>query len=211
VEPGNIDLSKRRLFVFIYEIKQEFVWADELGPHYTRTVLLSDGSTRNLELTPMMRNGMPVVELKDTGHCSYMGLHGTTTNGKLMVQVRDHDAAQAAWFVASPVLPPDTALLTHPQFTPCGFTHGIEILNDQVTTMDFVAETLGAVLGLSPEEAHRVMLQIHSRGGALLPTLSLEDAQRIAAQITARARQEGYPLVCRPVSAVPGATTSASP
>ena len=32
---------------------------------------------------------MKAVELKDTGFLSYMGLNGTTTNGKLMVQVRD--------------------------------------------------------------------------------------------------------------------------
>jgi ATP-dependent Clp protease adapter protein ClpS len=37
----------------------------------------------------MIRDGMHVVELNDTGHISYMGLNGTTTNGKLMVQLRD--------------------------------------------------------------------------------------------------------------------------
>jgi ATP-dependent Clp protease adapter protein ClpS len=44
------------------------------------------------------------------------------------------------------------------------------------------------------------MVQIHRRGGALIPTPSLADAQQIAAQITAEASKQGYPLVCRPVS-----------
>jgi ATP-dependent Clp protease adapter protein ClpS len=215
MEPEKFDLAKRRLFVFIHEIRQEIVSGDELGQRYTQTVSLSDGSTRTIELTPMFHNGMPVVEFKDTGHLSYMGLNGTTTNGTLMVQIRDYDAARAEWnrwtTATSPVLPPDTSLLTRPDFVPAKFIQGIEILNDNRTDMDFVVSVLGAHLGLSLEEAIRMMLEIHTRGGALFPTSSLADAERIAAQITAQAQERGYPLVCRPVSAQPGSTTSASP
>jgi ATP-dependent Clp protease adapter protein ClpS len=214
MRPENIDFSKRRLFVFIYEIRQEFVWGDELGQRYTQTVSLSNGATRSLELTPMIRHGMPVVEFKDTGHCSYMGLNGTTTNGTLMVQIRDYDAARdewKRWSAASPVLPPDTSLLARPDFVPAGFIHGIEILNDNATDMDFVVSVLGAHVGLSFEEAIRIMLEIHTHGGVVLPTASLADAERIAAQISAAAAQHRYPLVCRPVNATPDSTTSASP
>jgi ATP-dependent Clp protease adapter protein ClpS len=214
MEPENLDLAKRRLFVFIHEIRQEIVSGDELGQRYTQTVSLSDGSTRTIELTPMIRHGMPVVEFKDTGHLSYMGLNGTTTNGTLMVQILDYDAARAEWqrwSAASPVLPPDTSLLARPDFVPAGFIQGIEILNDNRTAMEFVVAVLGAHLGLSFEEASHNMLEIHTRGGALLPTASWADAERIAAQITAQARELGFPLVCRPVSAQPGSTTSASP
>jgi hypothetical protein len=45
----------------------------------------------------MIHNGMPIVEFKDTGHLSYMGLNGTTANGTLMVQIRDFDAALSEW------------------------------------------------------------------------------------------------------------------
>jgi ATP-dependent Clp protease adapter protein ClpS len=211
MEPDNTDLSKRRLLVFIHEIKQELVWGDELGQCYTQTVSLSDGSTRTIELTPMIHNGTPVVEFKDTGHLSYMGLNGTTTNGTLMVQILDVDAARSESNRWSPILSAETSLLAHPDRVPAGFTQGVEILNDNVTKMDFVVSVLSAQLGLSFEAASRTMLEIHTHGGALLPTASSADAERIAAQITAQARERGYPLVCRPVSAQPGSTTSASP
>lgn len=50
---------------------------------------MSDGSTRKIKLTPMIHDGIEVVELNDSGHISYMGLYGTTTNGTLMVKLRD--------------------------------------------------------------------------------------------------------------------------
>jgi len=53
-------------------------------------------------------------------------------------------------------------------------------------------------LGFGPEEAQQIMLDIHLRGGALLPTSSLAEAERLATQITAEAAKEGYPLLCRP-------------
>jgi len=111
------------------------VSGDELGQRYTQTVSLSDGSTRTIELTPIFHNGMPVVEFKETGHLSYMGLNGMTTNGTLMVQIRDYEAARAEWnrwtTAASPVLAPN-------------FIQGIEIFNDNRTDMDFVVSVLGA-------------------------------------------------------------------
>jgi hypothetical protein len=38
----------------------------------------------------------------------------------------------------SRVLPPETSLLDTPEFVPPGFVHGIEVLNDDKTPMDFV-------------------------------------------------------------------------
>jgi hypothetical protein len=69
------------------------VFGDQFAGRYTKVVTLSDGSTRTIELTPMIRNGRPVVELKDTGGRTYMGRNGTTTNGKLIVQIRDKSTA----------------------------------------------------------------------------------------------------------------------
>jgi len=34
---------------------------------------------------------MQVVELNDSGHISYMSQNGRTTNGSLMIEVRDAD------------------------------------------------------------------------------------------------------------------------
>lgn len=199
---ANPDLSQRRFLVCIDEIQQNFVFGAEFTGQYTRTVTLSDGTTRTVELTPMIRDGQPVVEFKDTGGCTYMGLNGTTTNGKLMVQIRDLDAMESESRSnppVSPVLPRETSLIDAPEFVPPGFTQGIEILNDNVTPMEFVTSVLTAYLGLTPENAHRTMLQVHSQGGALLATSTPDDARRIAALISAEAAGQGHPLVCRAV------------
>lgn len=90
------DLSSRTFTVSIDEIKQNFVFGEEFVGSYTKSITLSDGSTREIELTPMIHNGMQVVRFKDTGGHTYMGLNGTTTNGTLMVQVREYDASLAA-------------------------------------------------------------------------------------------------------------------
>jgi hypothetical protein len=83
------DLAHRRFMVSINEVRQNVVAGDRFSGHYTKTVTMSDGTTRCIELTPMVHNGMQVVELRDGGHHSYMGLNGTTTDGTLMVQIWD--------------------------------------------------------------------------------------------------------------------------
>ena len=83
------DLSRKNFMISIDEIKQNLVFAEEFSGGYKREFILSDGSKRTIELTPMVHKGMKVVEFKDTGGLTYMALNGTTTNGKLMVQLRD--------------------------------------------------------------------------------------------------------------------------
>jgi len=91
MDSEEFDPSKHRFAVFINEIQQNFVFGDGLADRYTKTVTLSDGTTRKIELTPMIRNGELVVEFKDNGHTSYMGLNGTSTHDKLMVQISDYN------------------------------------------------------------------------------------------------------------------------
>ena len=184
-------MSTKAFIVCLDEIRQNFVFGDPFVGSYTRTVTMSDGSTRTITLTPAVRDGVELVELNDTGHVSYMGLHSTTTNGTLMVHVcevpedirRQIDAQgvrKPDATLASPVLPPGTSLLSLPDFVPPGFTQGIEILNDNTTPMEFVVAVLSAHVGLSTEESVHMMVRIHTRGGALIPTASLVDAQRVA-------------------------------
>jgi ATP-dependent Clp protease adapter protein ClpS len=204
-------VSTKAFIVCLDEIRQNFVSGEPFVGSYTKTVNMSDGSTRTVTLTPMVRDGTELVELNDTGHVSYMGLHSTTTNGALMVQIcetpedpREHMEARKAGksdlALASPVLPPETSLLSLPGFVPAGFTEGIEIFNDNTTPMEFVITVLSTSLGLSRPDSTGMMLRIHRCGGALIPLPSLSDARRVAAQITAEATSRGYPLLCRPVS-----------
>jgi hypothetical protein len=91
-------------------------------------VPMSDGTTRTVELTTVVRNGRLVVEFKDSESRTYIGTPrigaGTATNGRLMVSVIDVDDIEAvrAEFGSRqptfPVLPPDTSLLSLPNFVP---------------------------------------------------------------------------------------------
>jgi ATP-dependent Clp protease adapter protein ClpS len=103
---------------------------------------------------------------------------------------------------SSVIFPPQTSLLALPGFVPSGFECGLEILNDDRTPMEFVVSALGAHIGFDHKDAVRTMLTIHSRGGALLPMSSMEEADKAARAITAEAEKHNYPLVCRAVHTV---------
>ncbi len=90
------DLAKKRFYVSIDEIKQKFVFAESFSGSYSKTVTLSDGTQRHIELTPMIHDGMQVIEIKDTGGLTYSSLDGATTNGKLMIQITDQESSEAA-------------------------------------------------------------------------------------------------------------------
>jgi ATP-dependent Clp protease adapter protein ClpS len=99
----------------------------------------------------------------------------------------------------SPVFPPDSSLLRMKGFTPAGFLSGIEIMNDNLTPMAFVVSVLQNCVGLSETDATRTMLEIHTKGGALLPMSSFEESRRVVELIAAEARNKNHPLVCRAV------------
>lgn len=86
------DMSQKKFLVSIDEVRKNFVFGDEFSGSYKKSLILSDGSQRDIELIPMIHNGKQVVEFKDTGGYTYMSLNGTTTNGTLMVQLADLDS-----------------------------------------------------------------------------------------------------------------------
>lgn len=93
------ELSNKSFDVSVFEIKQKLVpgdfFSDKFSGSYIRKFTLSDGTQRQVELTPMMHNGMQVVQLKDNGGTTYMGLNGTTLNGTLLIDLRDRATAKA--------------------------------------------------------------------------------------------------------------------
>jgi hypothetical protein len=100
----TIDLSKKRFMVSIYEVHQEIVFAEQFSGRYTKSATLSDGTTRTVELTPVVHDGRLVIEFKDNGHRSFTHLipvrTGGQTNGTLMVRIFDMDdidTARAEW------------------------------------------------------------------------------------------------------------------
>ena len=97
----------------------------------------------------------------------------------------------------SVILPPETPPLTLPDLVPPGFSCGVELLNDNLTPMEFVVSMLTSHLGLGRQEATRVMLEVHTKGGALIATPTEAAADAAAEAITREASSRGYPLVCR--------------
>jgi ATP-dependent Clp protease adapter protein ClpS len=60
-------------------------------------------------------------------------------------------------------------------------------------------------LKLDRESAIAAMLQIHARGGLLLPLADPAQAAEVASEVTREARDHGHPLVCRAVETSSGA------
>jgi ATP-dependent Clp protease adapter protein ClpS len=79
-------------------------------------------------------------------------------------------------------------------FVPAGFSCGMELMNDNLTPTAFVVSVLKTCVGLSEADAIRTMLDIHRKGGILLPMHSFEESSRVAELVTTEARRNSHPL-----------------
>jgi ATP-dependent Clp protease adaptor protein ClpS len=100
----------------------------------------------------------------------------------------------------SAVLSPETSLTKRDGFLPAGFRCGIEILNDNATPMEFVVSMLQSRLDMDKNDAVKTILEIHRKGGILVPMDSFDESVRIAELISAEARKANHQLICRAVS-----------
>lgn len=90
-----IDPAAKRFRVSIDEVAQNFVFGEYFQGEYRRQVTMQDQSVRDIRLTPMLKDGRLVVRFDDTGGHTFMGPNGSTTNGRLLVQLRDLDQIDA--------------------------------------------------------------------------------------------------------------------
>jgi len=67
-------------------------------------------------------------------------------------------------------------------------------INDSVTTMEFVVQTLVEIFNLSPEEAQAVTMKIHEEGSGTAAILPYEMAEQKGVEVTQLARNNGFPL-----------------
>lgn len=66
--------------------------------------------------------------------------------------------------------------------------------NDDVTTMDFVVHVLRVVFFKSPEDATRIMLDVHQNGSANVGIYTYDIAVSKVTKTMQLAKEEGFPL-----------------
>ena len=72
----------------------------------------------------------------------------------------------------------------------------VMLLNDDYTTMEFVVEVLVYVFQKSPEDATRIMLNVHHKGVGICGVYPFEIAETKVNTVETLARENGFPLKC---------------
>lgn len=70
-------------------------------------------------------------------------------------------------------------------------------INDDVTTMEFVIESLITVFNHSTDSAADITQHIHVNGSGVAATLPYEMAEQKGVEVTQLARNNGFPLVIK--------------
>ena len=72
----------------------------------------------------------------------------------------------------------------------------VVLLNDNYTTKEFVVEVLKLIFHKNPEEANRIMLNVHHKGRGMVGVYTWDIAQTKASQVHSIAKECEYPLRC---------------
>lgn len=67
-------------------------------------------------------------------------------------------------------------------------------LNDDVTSMEFVVDSLIEYFNYNNDTAKQITLDIHDKGSAVVAVLPYEIAEQKGIEVTLDARSQGYPL-----------------
>ena len=70
-------------------------------------------------------------------------------------------------------------------------------INDEITTMEFVVETLIIIFHLEREEATHITTKIHTDGSAVVAVLPYEIAEQKGIEVSILAKRNGFPLVVK--------------
>lgn len=70
-------------------------------------------------------------------------------------------------------------------------------VNDDVTPMEFVIDTLISIFGHSETTANDLCMEVHTEGSAAVATLPLEIAEQKKNEVMVIARNQGFPLSIR--------------
>lgn len=72
--------------------------------------------------------------------------------------------------------------------------YNVIYVNDNVTSMDFVVESLEKVFAYEKTDALQLTMVIHEKGSGVAATLPYEMAEHKGVEVTQMARANGYPL-----------------
>ena len=67
-------------------------------------------------------------------------------------------------------------------------------INDEVTSMEFVVNSLIEYFNYNPDTAGTITQSIHEQGSAVVAVLPYEIAEQKGIEVTLEARAQGYPL-----------------
>jgi ATP-dependent Clp protease adaptor protein ClpS len=70
-------------------------------------------------------------------------------------------------------------------------------INDNVTTAEFVVETLINIFDMEQTTAIEIMQKVHTEGSAVVAVLPYEIAEQKGIEVTMLARSHGFPLQIR--------------
>jgi ATP-dependent Clp protease adaptor protein ClpS len=70
-------------------------------------------------------------------------------------------------------------------------------VNDEVTTMEFVIESLVVVFHIDRETALAITNLIHEQGSAVVAVLPFEIAEQKGIEVSVMAKRHGFPLVVK--------------
>ena len=72
--------------------------------------------------------------------------------------------------------------------------YNVFYINDDVTTMNFVVDSLMQYFGHNEDSAYELTKSIHNDGKAVVATLPYEIAEQKGIEVTIDARKNGFPL-----------------
>jgi ATP-dependent Clp protease adaptor protein ClpS len=75
--------------------------------------------------------------------------------------------------------------------------YNVIYINDEVTTQEFVVETLVIIFNYDQFTAEELTIKIHKEGSAVVATMPYEMAEQKGVEVTMLARNNGFPLIVK--------------
>jgi len=105
------------------------------------------------------------------------------------------------WIESKFAIPLDSKLVfSRKDFITTDFTLGIEFLNDDKTSMEFVIEVFMKYFDLTKDDATVAMLICHEFGSVVIPVDSADRGDQLVQAVIDEARHNSYPFECKVIS-----------